>query len=289
MTRINVWTLSALVAVAWTAAAARGQDVDNPAAQPQDGRSGPGLWRETDWCDIDAPTAGPRGDYATNTWPGGIVPYQFNINVTPQNQQRAIDAMAEIEAVCNVDFIPWTTGSAYLFINAVASGNNSCVGYSGGVCTVNISEWESKGIIMHEFGHSLGLWHEQQRPDRNSYVQVISANICSGAGNFTVTGTPFGPYDFESVMHYPRRSNSRNGSETISVLPAYAEWKYYCGQNHHLSNGDIWVLTHLYGGARPPKTFRPHFSRAPRTGRRGVDPVVPVGDGGARRFVSPPG
>jgi predicted outer membrane repeat protein len=39
------------------------------------------------------------------------------------------------------------------------------------------------------------------------------------------------------------------------VRPAYADWKYFCGQYHHLSNGDIWVLSELYGGTRPPRTF----------------------------------
>ena len=108
MTRKNLWMLTALVAGVW-AGAARGQDVDSADQHAQDARAGPGLWRETDWCDVDAPAEGSRGNYVVNTWPGGVLPYRFNTNVSAQNQQRAIDAMAEIEAVCNVDFIPWTT------------------------------------------------------------------------------------------------------------------------------------------------------------------------------------
>ncbi len=195
-----------------------------------------------------------NGAYRASPWPKGVVPYRFHANVTLENQQRAVDAMAEIEAVCNVDFVPLTSQTAYLFIQA-SDVNNSCIGYSGGVCTVNIHDWAFKGVIIHEFGHSLGLHHEHQRPDRDMYVQVNTANICGGTGIVPLRGTPFGPYDFESVMHYSRRADSRDGSETISVRPEYAEWKYFCGQRDHLSNGDIWMLTHLYSGARPPRSF----------------------------------
>ncbi len=33
---------------------------------------------------------------------------------------------------------------------------------------------------MHEMFHSLGRWHEQSRPDRNIYIQIIEDNIQSG-------------------------------------------------------------------------------------------------------------
>jgi hypothetical protein len=35
-------------------------------------------------------------------------------------------------------------------------------------------------IITHELGHTLGFWHEQSRPDRDDYVEVLYENIQSG-------------------------------------------------------------------------------------------------------------
>jgi hypothetical protein len=63
--------------------------------------------------------------------------------------------------------------------------------------------------VAHEFGHALGFRHEHARGDRDDYLTVDFSNIRPEAlGNFNkVTSVPLiGPYDFESIMHYPRTS-----------------------------------------------------------------------------------
>lgn len=77
------------------------------------------------------------------------------------------------------------------------------------------------GTTIHELMHALGFLHEQNREERDEYVDVLYENIRLGkesnfdkASDGTTTG--FGvPYDYGSVMHYSRYAFSINGKPTL--------------------------------------------------------------------------
>jgi hypothetical protein len=103
-------------------------------------------------------------------------------------------------------------------------------------------------------GHVLGFYHEQQRPDRDSYVTILTANIQPGKeGNFTLLGSsnPLRPYDFRSIMHYSRTAWSIDAAtkNTIEPLPAYSQYLTLMGNSYprHLSPDDRAGIAMMYG------------------------------------------
>lgn len=206
-----------------------------------------------------------RGTYVTDLWPAGTIPYQFNANVNATNRQRMLTAMGRWEAAANVTFIPRTTQQDFLFIQA-NNVNNSYVGRKGGLQIVNITTWTADFVCEHELGHALGFWHEQSRLDRDAFIRVEYDNICdtccSGAPcdyNFDIRivndGGEYGPYDFDSVMHYAACDFSSCGvscsstnlsCRTITVLPPNTAWQNQIGQRDHLSQFDVLTMSFLY-------------------------------------------
>lgn len=212
--------------------------------------------------DIIVPIDMPEAGFTTDFWPFGVVPFEFDANVTAANQNAMLTAMAQWEAVADVDFRP-KNGSDNDFLHIQNStGNNSFVGRQGGAQVVNIFNWNFTFVMAHELGHALAFWHEQSRTDRDDFVQInlaiVCQTCCSGGPcdlNFEIENTAdnFGPYDFDSVMHYGQCFFSTNancpvgGGQTITVLPPNdVMWQNAIGQVTHLSFWDMRVMSFLY-------------------------------------------
>ncbi len=227
--------------------------------------------------DILLPEGQTAATYSTAQWPNGVVPYAFDTDpasagfVSLTDRSLMVAAMAAWEGVANVDFRPRNGDGNYLFIFTVG-GNVSWsegVGMAGGQHDIAISCFGCWGTVVHELGHALAYWHEQSRADRgtacggNPCIQINSANIePNGLSQFATRGSggEYGPYDFDSIMHYNQCEFSvcsacpntppatcGNGGRSITVLPPNdVQWQNVIGQRGHLSTWDALVMSFLY-------------------------------------------
>ncbi len=186
------------------------------------------------WRNELAGLPAPRSAFSGTAplWTGGNVYYQFHPSVSAQNQQMFVDAAREWETFANVHFIARTSQPNYILVEEVAglSGGQATVGMVGGQQAFKIgpNAW-SRSVLCHELGHTLGMVHEHQRSDRDSFVTILTNNIASGQeANFVKlpTSQNLGAYDFLSIMHYARNTFSVNPAtlNTIEPLPAYSQY-----------------------------------------------------------------
>jgi len=181
-------------------------------------------------------------------WPNCQVPYE--IDPALPNQQRVTDAIAHWEANTAFRFPLRTAANQAQYPNYVrftdAGGCWSLVGMQGGQQTISLGAGCSTGNAIHEIGHTVGLWHEQSREDRDLFVTINWQNIQAGmAAQFNqhiTDGDDLGTYDYGSIMHYPRTAFSANGQDTITPSDPNAQ----IGQRNGLSPGDIAAVQAMY-------------------------------------------
>ncbi len=207
-----------------------------------------------------ASTPGP------DAWPDGVVPFQFDANVSSDNRVGMLVAMDEWMKGkdtnrLHVAFIPRGGQTNYIHIQN-SDENNSPVGMSGGGGTINIHSWTETFVMAHELGHTLGLYHEQSRPDRDTYVNLHVENVKDGEEhNFKLyanwlAGTMSTPYDYSSVMQYGGCSFSKwddcgsDHPEHATITGTQNQFLTSLGQRDHLTDSDYSDVYNVaaYGG-----------------------------------------
>lgn len=190
------------------------------------------------------------------TWPNGVIYYRIPDQGDLSNQdyvlfKRNLDiAFNMISSGTNIEFVERTNQTEYLNFQAapLEIGNNSPLGWTSGQAnTINLYNYDWPGIIAHEIMHSMGIMHEQCRPDRDQYMIVNTDRADQGTLiNFNIDPlmAGFGNLDFNSVMMY--------SSDDFAINPALPvmtrlDGSTFTGQREAPSEGDYVGINHLYG------------------------------------------
>lgn len=209
---------------------------------------------------------GARGDTpkvaAGETWPGGHVPYCFAPDLSAAAKRAFLEAVqhyrnTQVSQCITFAEIPvHSSGSRCeshrsLFVQSREAGSCwSDVGFVAGGNEVMLgSGCEFKGIVVHEIGHTLGMDHEQSRPDRDEFVIIQYDNIRDGfADQFEINPLAYTgqPYDYLSVMHYGAFTFSRDRSSLPTITTVQGKASAALGQSMGLSQGDVQQLGDMY-------------------------------------------
>lgn len=196
---------------------------------------------------IDVQMEGTGRTKASALWPNKIVYYA--IDPALPNQARVQSAIAHWEANTPIRFVARTTQRGYVLFRT-GSGCSSNVGFSGGQQFVNLASGCSTGNTIHEIGHTIGLWHEQSRVDRDTYITINTGNIITGYETDFQTYTQRGfdgfdykgGLDFGSIMLYSSYDFSKNGQPTL----VKKDGSTFVGQRVALSKTDINTVLAMY-------------------------------------------
>lgn len=161
-------------------------------------------------------------------WTNSTIPFYIDENDFDDDDIKIIlKAIGDYHKETCVHFRPYEkTDDNFIVVKGNSTGCWSSVGMQKGGQILHLQKpgCVHHGVVLHEFLHALGLYHQQSASERDDYVQILYENILEGREfNFAkynsslITNFDI-PYDYQSIMHYSEKAFSKNGEKTIVPL-----------------------------------------------------------------------
>ena len=197
-------------------------------------------------------------------WPNRTIPYVIDAQLGCDDEAEA--AIAHWNSRTSIRFVARTEETDYVLLQRLPGFALSDVGRRGGEQKVSLGDSCSAGIIIHELGHAVGLWHEHCRDDRDQWLSVDWTNVQDGCeDNFkqrwidgaAAATDDVGAYDLGSIMHYPVGCFAIDTRyPTLNLLKPVPPG-ISVGQRDGLSAGDIAAVEWIYRDVPAAATAQP--------------------------------
>ncbi|NIJ52466.1 M12 family metallopeptidase [Dyadobacter arcticus] len=194
----------------------------------------------------------------TSLWPNNTISYTIDASIA--NKETILAAIADVEASTPIRFVakrgtvtlpgsnPPLIEPSYVTFTG-ARGYSSSIGRVGGQQFITMPISATKGGILHEIGHTVGLLHEHTRSDRASTIKVNLANVADADKPNLMTinqsgkaAIQYGQMDMGSIMMLDSYAYSKNGLPVMT----YLDGSTFSVQRNQFSTNDIGCITAMY-------------------------------------------
>ncbi|WP_373998937.1 M12 family metallopeptidase [Bdellovibrio bacteriovorus] len=195
-----------------------------------------------------APTTGLTKPLELQLWDSAEIPIYIQPDL--ENPQRVREALLFF-ANTPIRFVDYTDQEDVLVFQTGSKDCKSYLGKIGGKQPVWLAPNCAPAEIAHEIMHALGFIHEQNRTDRESFVQVLKENVEDGyLINFEIFPSSLmkvsglAAFDYNSLMLYPSDTFAKPGTSQTLVSKDPGR---QIAPLRNLSQSDIQRLYQAYG------------------------------------------
>lgn len=179
-------------------------------------------------------------------WPvgaDGYIQLPYVISNSYAHPERIQAAIRMWENAVHIRFVPKTNEPDFVEFVPSSRSTWSSLGRVGKRQTINLQSFRDSGSIAHEIGHTLGLYHEQARSNRDEFVKVSCPNNVQFRIAFERDpyAVDYGPYNYYSIMHYGT-SKCMQVRNRPANMPASIP-----GQRDSITTTDALAIRQIYG------------------------------------------